>query len=205
MRYERFFYVLPFRIKLNVKKQKEKIVGISLDGVLRNITGTFERIYTRMYPERTIKRPVNMFNILDSFPFESKEEMNEFVMSEALIIFGRAEEMRRNAMDDLNKILPQLKEKGYRVILLSKESGKTKGGTHVFLGDKACEVNEIRFVDDNQDFWRDIDILVTANPEIIALKPKGKKALVYNNHSLNKELRHARRIYNIKDILTKLS
>ena len=146
-----------------------------------------------------------MFNILDSFPFESKDEMNEFVMSEALIIFGRAEEMRRDAMADLNKILPQLKEKGYRVILISKESGKTKGGTHVFLGDKACEINEIRFVEDNQDFWRDIDILVTANPEIIALKPKGKKALVYNNHSLNKELRHARRIYNIKDILTKLS
>lgn len=188
-----------------MKKQKEKVIGISLDGVLRNITVTFERIYTRMYPDRVIKRPVNMFNILDSFPFDTKEEMNEFVMSEALIIFGRAEEVRRNAMDDLNKILPVLKTRGYRVILISKEAGKTKGGTHVFLGDKACEINEIRFVENNIDFWQGIDILISANPEIIALKPKGKKALVYNNNLYNKDLFHARRIYNIKEILTKLA
>lgn len=199
------FFAYYHLTKYMKKKQTEKVIGIALDGVLRNITISFERIYSKHieFNGRPIKQPINMYKLLDSFEFKNADELNTFIRTEAPVIWGRADEMRRGAMEDLNSILVPLKEKGYRVVLISKESQKTKGGTLFWLGDRATEVNEIRFIEKNEDFWEGIDTLVTANPEIFKLKPKGQRALLYNSPT-NKEVRYARRIRNIKEILNKI-
>ena len=183
----------------NKRKKKEKVVGFALDGVLRNISRSLDSVYKKCFPNRAVKLPVSPYNILDSYHFESQEEFANFLTSEAPTVFGRAEETYHGIVHDFNKVCTVLKANGYKPVLISKEVGKTKPGTLFFLSFTGCEVEDIRFVSKLEDFWEGVDILVTANPEVIALRPARKRAIKVHR-AYNRDVKHVRRINNIKDL-----
>ena len=184
---------------INKRKKKEKVVGFALDGVLRNISRSLDAVYKKCFPNRAVKLPISPYNILDSYHFESQEEFAEFLTAEAPTVFGRAEETYHGIVHDFNKVCAVLKANGYKPVLISKEVGKTKPGTLFFLSFTGCEVEDIRFVTKLEDFWEGVDILVTANPEVIALRPARKRAIKVHR-AYNRDVKHVRRITNIKDL-----
>lgn len=184
---------------VNKRKKKEKVVGFALDGVLRNISRSLDSVYKKCFPNRPVKLPVSPFNILDSYHFESQEEFAEFLTAEAPTVFGRAEETYHGIVHDFNKVCTILKANGYKPVLISKEVGKTKPGTLFFLSFTGCEIENIKFVSKLEEFWDGVDILVTANPEVIALRPDSKRAIKVHR-AYNRDVKHIRRINNIKDL-----
>lgn len=181
------------------RKKKEKVIGFALDGVLRDISRSLDSVYKKCFPNRAVKLPVSPFNILDSYHFESQEEFAEFLTTEAPTVFGRAEEVYSGVMHEFNKLCVTLKKAGYKPVLISKEVGKTKPGTMFFLSYTGCEIENIRFVSKLEEFWEGVDILVTANPEVIALRPP-RKRVVKLQRKYNREVKHVRRILNIKEL-----
>lgn len=181
------------------KKAKEKVIGFALDGVLRNIARSLDTVYRKCYPTRVIKQPVNAYNILDSYPFESQDEFANFLTTEAVTVFGRAEEATHGVVHEFNKVIAILKRNGYKPLLISKEVGKTKPATLFFLAFTGCEASDIRFVSKSEEFWDGVDILVTPNPEVIAMRPDRKRVIKLHK-SYNRNVKHVRKINQIKEL-----
>jgi hypothetical protein len=179
--------------------KKPKVIGFALDGVLRNIAPSLDAVYRKCFPTRPVNLPVNPYKILDSYYFDSTEEYANFLTTEAITVFGRAAEMYHGVMHEFNKVLVILKQNGYKPVLISREVGKTKPATMFFLAFMGCEIENIRFVSKTEEFWHDVDILVTPNPEVLNQRPWRKRAIKLHK-SYNRDVKYVRKINQLKDL-----
>ena len=65
-------------------------------------------------------------------------------------------------------------EEGIEVMIISRAVGRAIPATLFFLSKLECEIPEIKFVNEYEDMWDYVDVLVTANPIAINSKPEGK-------------------------------
>jgi hypothetical protein len=72
--------------------------------------------------------------------------------------------------------------------LISKEFDKSIPATYFFLSKLACKIKKIRFVKDYEEFWDGVDVLVTANPTALDLKPENKTSVkIQSSYNKNSE------------------
>lgn len=171
------------------------IVGIALDGVVRDFMGKIERVYDKYYPaeydedvENTdiVERKITDFDLLKYFPFTGgTEDLNNFLyIDSSLEIFGHAGESKPNSVEYLNQLHNLLEDMGHTPVVISKELANSKPSTLFFLSKLSCKVNNIRFVRDYTDKWDHVDVLITANPITLEGKPQGKISIkVINNYN----------------------
>ena len=69
-----------------------KTFAIEINGILREFTNRFKAYYEQEFPDREISEPIDDFNILESFLFEDKEEIDDFLSSYAFELFGKSEQ-----------------------------------------------------------------------------------------------------------------
>ena len=55
-----------------------------------------------------------------------------------------------------------------------------------FLSKLSCKIDRLRFVQNYEDYWDGLDVLVTANPTALEAKPEGKISVKINT-SYNKD------------------
>ncbi len=104
------------------------IVGIALDGVVRDFMGQLEKTYDKYYPkeveegEELPQRKIDSFDLLEHFPFTGgTQELNEFMyVDSALEVFGHPGESKLNAVQHMNQFHNLLEDEGHTPIVISK-------------------------------------------------------------------------------------
>jgi hypothetical protein len=154
-------------------------IGIAINDVLRDFLSQIEYTYNKYIEDADIdisENPVTSFNLIEHFPFESVEEMNKFLYQEAALeIFGHADELHHNLINQLNLTIMDLKVlEGHEVILISREVMTAIPSTLFFLSKTSCKCETIKFVEKYEDQWDYVDILITANPNALNCRPSNK-------------------------------
>jgi len=166
-------------------------IGISLNEVLRDFIGQFAYTYEKyVEPLNYIENPetgkeefhVTSFDLLDHFKFESIDEMNKFLYIEAsLEIFGHADQLHDNIMTHFNTFLMDIKDdEEHEIVVVSREVYKSIPSTMFFLSKLSCRADKINFVQNHEDMWEGIDVLITANPKALEAKPDDKISVKIN-------------------------
>jgi hypothetical protein len=119
------------------------------------------------------------FDLVEYFDFEDVSKLNDFLYREAsLEIFGHADELHNNLMSRLNAFAMDIEDdEEHELELVSRDVYKSIPATHFFLSKTACMVKNMRFVNEPEDKWDGLDVLVTANPKALKSKPDGKIAI----------------------------
>ena len=163
-------------------------IGIDINEVLRDFMGQFAYTYEKYIGELDIEEnPVDSFDLIKHFKFETVDDMNKFLFMEAsLEVFGHADQLHENLMAQLNMFLMDIKdEEEHEIIITSKEVAKSIPSTYFFLSKLGCRADKIIFVSKYEDIWDNIDLLITANPKALETKPN-EKISVKVNSSYNK-------------------
>jgi len=153
-------------------------IAISINEVLRDFIGQLIYTYNKyVSPRIDIKEnDVTDFNLIKHFPFNSINDLNRFIYTEAsLEIFGHADQLTDGIMNQFNNFITTIKDgEEHQIELVSREANKSIPSTFFFLSKNACRAESIRFVTDSINEWGDADILITANPDALKNKPNGK-------------------------------
>jgi len=132
-----------------------KIIGINIDGVLRDKLSQFDKMYRKKY----IKNDEYYNFINQDYVFE---------------IYGSAPPIAK-AMDKANKLQKIGEVNGkYEIVLFSHEKDQAIQATYHFLAKSACRIKKIIFENDMNRVWDYCDLVITDNPEFIESKPDNK-------------------------------
>ena len=188
------------------------IVGITIDGVVRDFITKFESVYDKYYPveegdeteeqEEIKERVIDTLDLLEHFNFkEGEEELNKLLYVDAsLEIFGHAGEVKLNSVEHLNQLHNIIEDMGHTPVVISKELNNSKPATLFFLSKLSTKVNNIIFVRDYDKKWDHVDVLITANPTTLNSKPNDKISIKVINH-YNKNCDSDYTIVDIKELL----
>jgi len=166
-------------------------IGITINEVLRDFLGQLEYTYEKYIgPIELDEDSVKSLDLLDYFEFEDKHQLNKFLYQEAsLEIFGHADQIEDNIMNDFNQFIMDIEDdEEHELELISKEFDKSIPATYFFLSKLACKIKKVRFVKDYEEFWDGVDVLVTANPIALDLKPENKTSVkIESSYNKNSE------------------
>ena len=180
-------------------------IGISINGVIRDFITKFESVYDKYRPsddEESPERDISSLNLLEHFVFTGgTEELNTFLyVDSSLEIFGHAGETKLNSVEHLNQLHNLIEDMGHTPILISKELNNSKPATLFFLSKLSAKINNIIFVRDNFKKWDFVDVMITADPEVLENKPNGKVTIKVINH-YNKDCQSDYTVIDLKELL----
>jgi len=180
-------------------------IGITINGVIRDFITKFESVYDKYYnveSEKETKRDIDTSNLLDHFNFTGgTQELNKFLyVDSSLEIFGHAGETKLNSVEHLNQLHNLIEDMGHNPIVLSKELNNSKPATLFFLSKLSAKINNIIFVREYEKVWDYVDVLITADPEILDNKPSGRISVKVINH-YNKNCQSDYTVIDLKEIL----
>lgn len=169
------------------------VLGITLNEVIRAFIPQLEYVYNKyMRANLNIEEtPVKSFDLVNYFPFTGgTNEMNMFLYEEAALeVFGHADELQTNLISRLNMFMVDIKDdEEHEIWLVSREVVNSIPATFFFLSKTGARFDKIKFVQKYAEEWDGIDVLITANPKVLACKPEGKIAVkviaTYNDDSV---------------------
>lgn len=161
-------------------------IAIDLNDVIRAYTSQFATYY-----KRNIDREFDIENVevwtndlKEIFPFESKQKYLEFLYNDyPYEIFGCAQVIGKTTgsrFTDWCKELEDLEEIPELCIISTGEYDKTIGSTFFFLSKIGTKVREVNLFLKEDTVWDNCDVLITANPVLLAIKPENKKSVKIN-------------------------
>jgi len=169
------------------------IITVSINGVLRDILGKFEQIYEK-YQGKEVKSPVITPDLMDYVDFKNDDELIEFLYNDATMeIFGQAKEIDNNVISHLVELYKEM-PLDYKLKIVSDDMGKSKSATLWFLSKYGLVCDEIVFYTNStiSELWKNSDIFITADTEVIKNKPVDKKLIIIDkcyNQGLEGDLR----------------
>lgn len=189
-------------------------IGIDLNNVLRDTLKKIEQVYEKWYidnPDENdefsyeIKSSVTTLDIMNHLEFRDKEHLYDFLYNDfTMEIFGHAGSVEMSTMNDLNDFYMNVRDK-HEVIIVSDEIGKSKPATLFFISKFGCLIETIKFYSEQtkKQMWKSVDILLTANPELLLNKPSKKMVIKYET-SFNKHIHTEHTITNLKELDNKI-
>lgn len=185
-------------------------IAIDINDVIRDFSNNFVKYYIEGYDRKfdlsDFEFFTNDYSIL--FPFKSKASYNNFIYNDyAFELFGKCGVCNRGLEKDLNMWTEQtLKDididDTIEVILVSPmEYGASIGNTYFFLSKIGTKIREVYLPIDSSTIWDKCDVLITANPNLIANKPNGKKVIKIKTE-YNKEVNADYTFNSFSDFLT---
>lgn len=153
-------------------------ISVDINEVLRDFIGKLKKTYTK-YTDKEPTEPIDTFNLSQYFIFDDEDEtLTNFLYEESsLEIFGHADEIIVNTISHLNNLNSKVKELGHKLEVVGVEMGNSKPSTLFFLSKTGCKVDRIRFVSTPEEMWSESDIIITANPNVLDIKPSNKSAI----------------------------
>lgn len=152
--------------------------------------------------EYSLNLPVtSLDNLEEHFKFPNKDDLfNFFYIDFPMQIFGHAPSVSSNTFNILNEIYEELRD-NHEVLVVSDEIQKSKPATLFFLSKYGCLVEKIKFYSNItiNDMWNEVDILITANPNLIKNPLSGKTIVKYET-SYNKDVKSDYTIKDLKEI-----
>ena len=184
-------------------------IGIEINGVLRDTIGKFTQLYEKHMIdedehdgktfeldisgnteelvskeefEYKILSDVTSLNLMDHFKFNDEDDLYHFMYEDfAMQIFGHAGSTETFTFNDLNELYIKYRDNN-ELLIVSDEMGKSKPASLFFLSKFGCQIEKIKFYSNTtkNSMWNEIDVLLTANPDLLLEKPKDKIVVKYN-------------------------
>jgi hypothetical protein len=186
-------------------------IAIEVNGVLRDTVKKIEQVYEKFYVENILNEkrdfeyeilsPITSLRLQDHLKFKDNDELYDFLYTEhCMEIFGHASSTEYSTFIDLNDFYVDLRD-NHEILLISDEIGKSKPATLFFLSKFGCQIEKIVFYSQFtlQTVWNEIDLLLTANPDLLLNHPTDKKIIKYNTN-YNTNITDLPNIDNIKEL-----
>jgi hypothetical protein len=115
-------------------------------------------------------------------------------------IFGHSGSVETSTFNDLNEIYRTLRDY-HDLTIVSDEIGKSKPASLFFLSKFGCLIEKIKFYSNStiNSMWDEIDVLLTANPDLLLNIPNGKLIIKFNQE-YNKHIPSKYEINRIKEL-----
>jgi len=191
-------------------------IGIEINGVLRDTIGKLEQVYQKYFIDKwegfdeqdfkyEMSLPVTSLNLREHFTFRDDEEFFSFLYEEnAMEIFGHAGSTETFTFNDFNNLYLDLRSNN-DIIIVSDEIGKSKPATLFFLSKFGCLTEEIKFYSNStiNSMWDRIDVLLTANPDLLLNHPENVKVIKFNT-KYNENIDYVDSINSLKEFSDKI-
>lgn len=192
-------------------------IGIEINGVLRDTLDKIQKTYQKYMIDKVdgiedlsdfkyeMFIPITSLNLLEHFKFQDQEELYSFLYEEfPMEIFGHAQSTEYNTFNDLNEFYLKFRDE-HEIIIVSDEIGKSKPASLFFLSKFGCQIEKIKFYNNItiNSIWDEVDILLTANPELLLNYPKEKTVIKFNRN-YNETIESNYSIESIKELGDKI-
>jgi len=196
-------------------------IGIEINGVLRDTLTKIQQEYEKWYLnenwkelklieddpeiERKVISDVTSLELSNHLSFKNQDEVYDFLYKEhTMEIFGHASSVEYNGMTDLNDFYVEMRE-NHDILIVSDEIGKSKPASLFFLAKFGCLVEQVKFYSEStiNSLWDSIDILLTANSNLLLNHPEGKIVIKYNT-TYNSDIKTEYSISTLKELKTKI-
>ena len=147
-----------------------------------------------------IKNEVTSLNLMNHFSFRNEDELYSFTYEDfAMQIFGHAGSSETFTFNDLNEIYLKYRDNN-ELLIVSDEMGRSKPASLFFLSKFGCQLEKVKFYSNTtiNSMWDEVDVLLTANPNLILEKPKDKIVVKYITN-YNKNIKSDYEIEKLKD------
>lgn len=188
-------------------------IGIEINGVLRDTINKLEQVYKKYQIDKLdgfestdsfiyeMNLPVTSLNLRNHFKFKDDEEFYSFLFEEfPMEIFGHAVSTETMSFNDLNNFYFEFRNNN-EILIVSDEMGKSKPASLFFLSKFGCLIEKVKFYSHStiKSMWDEVDVLVTANPELIINHPQDKTIIKFNtDYNTKIECKHV--INSIKEL-----
>ena len=189
-------------------------IGIEINGVLRDTLKKIQEVYTKWNIENPYKEDnekgevfsdLTSLEISKHLKFTNDNELYDFLYKEyTMEIFGHAGSVEYTSMNDLNDFYLDFREK-FDILVVSDELGKSKPASLFFLSKFGCLIETVKFYSEStiQSLWDSVDILLTANPNLLLNHPSNKTVIKYKT-TYNSDIEVAHEITSIKELKEKI-
>ena len=192
-------------------------IGIELNGVLRDTLKKIQEVYQKWYIDNPyleestddfkyeVFSDVTTLNIKEHLKFKDEDELYSFLYKEyPMEIFGHAGSVEMNSMNELNNIYLDLRDK-HDFIIVSDEIGKSKPASLFFISKFGSLLESVKFYSEStlNSMWDSVDVLLTANPNLLLNYPSEKKIIKYIT-SYNVDIKTTFEISTLKELKEKI-
>ena len=196
-------------------------IAIVINGVLRDTLTKIQQEYEKWYLnenwkelklieddpeiERKVISDVTSLELSNHLSFKNQDEIYDFLYKEhTMEIFGHAASVEYNGMNDLNDFYVDMRD-NHDILIVSDEMGKSKPASLFFLAKFGCLVEQVKFYSETtiNSLWDSIDILLTANSNLLLNHPDGKIVIKYNT-TYNSDIKTEYSISTLKELKTKI-
>jgi hypothetical protein len=151
--------------------------------------------------EYKVLNPVTSLDLRSHFSFPSKDDLYSFMYEEyTMELFGHAPSTEMLSFNLLNDIYYNLRDT-YDLMIVSDEIGRSKPSSLFFLSKFGCLVEKVFFYSEitKNDMLDEVDILLTANPDLLLNKPDNKIIIKFIT-DYNKNIKSEYEIYSLSDL-----
>jgi len=190
-------------------------IGIELNGVLRDTLRKIQQEYEKWYIENPFKEETEFeykvisdlttLNISEHLAFKDEDDVYNFLYKEhTMEIFGHAGSVETSSMMDFNDFYLNMREE-HDILIVSDEMGKSKPASLFFISKFGCLVETVKFYSEStiNSLWDSVDILLTANPQLLLNHPEGKVVIKYDT-TYNSDIKTKYSISKLKELEEKI-
>jgi hypothetical protein len=119
-------------------------------------------------------------------------------------IFGHAGSVENSSIMDFNEFYLDVRD-NHDILIVSDEIGKSKPASLFFISKFGCLVETVKFYSEStiNSMWDSIDVLLTANPNLLLNYPKNKIVIKYET-KYNEDIIVEHSITKIKELQNKI-
>lgn len=191
-------------------------IGVELNGVLRDTLKKIQQEYEKWYIENPFKdeeedftyeviSELNSLDISKHLKFKDENELYDFLYKEhTMEIFGHAGSVEPSGLLDFNDFYLDMRDE-HDILIVSDEIGKSKPASLFFISKFGCLVETVKFYSEStiNSLWDSVDILLTANPNLLLNHPDNKIVVKFNTkYNTDVESKHS--ISSLKEFKEKI-
>ena len=196
-------------------------IGIEINGVLRDTLKKIQQEYEKWYLnenwkemefienekdiDRKVISDVTSLDLKKHLEFKNEDDIYDFLYKEhTMEIFGHASSVEYNSVNDLNDFYVDMRD-NHEIIIVSDEIGKSKPASLFFLAKFGCLLEQVKFYSEStiNSLWDSVDVLLTANPNLLLKHPDNKVVIKYNTF-YNSDIKTENSISTLKELKTKI-
>jgi len=139
--------------------------------------------------EYKIISEVDSLELSKHFSFPNEDELYNFTYQEfPMQIFGHAPSSEMTSFNDLNDLYHKYRNE-HDLLIVSDEIGKSKPASLFFISKFGCLLEKVKFYSNQtiKSMWDEVDILLTANPDLLLNHPQNKLVVKYET-KYNKQI-----------------
>ena len=190
-------------------------IGIEINGVLRDTLKKIQQEYEKWYIDNPFKEETEFkyevisdlttLNIREHLSFPTDDDLYDFLYNEhTMEIFGHSGSVEMSTFQDFNEFYIEMRDE-YDIIIISDEIGKSKPASLFFLSKFGCLVENYKFYSEItiNSMWNSIDVLLTANPNLLLNHPTNKQVIKFNT-TYNSSVKVDYEISSMKELKNKI-